>query len=288
MINRKLVKRILMKLLSTQSGSRILSQFLSDSGRFLLQDCGDHFIAYDPYDWIGENIFKYGQFQRKRTEGLIEFLVNMCVLSTDLPKVLVEVGANIGTQSIYLMRSGVFSQLVALEPNPKCFELLRINILSNGLADISTLLEIAAGSEEAEALLHTRKFNLGASSLRAPRKKRGSKSRVHAVKVHRLETTLAEQSVKPEDIGLIWIDAEGFEIEVLRGLNGSLSAVPAIYFEYTPISHVDTEKKYLSDLIFSNYKNVYLHASSGMTKIDPKGFQEIDGQVDILMEGSIA
>jgi FkbM family methyltransferase len=46
---------------------------------------------------------------------------------------LLEIGGNIGTQTVYFALSGAYSRIVSIEPDPRNFPLLQLNIRQNHL-----------------------------------------------------------------------------------------------------------------------------------------------------------
>lgn len=134
--------------------------------------------------------------------------------------VFIDVGANIGTQTLYALKFGGFESAICFEPVPKNARLLRLNMHLNGLSEKVTVIEAAAGSSKGSASLSLNAFNRGAHSL--VRDNQGERIQVDVVVV---EEELATLGISPEEIGLAWIDVEGFEAEVIKGWP-SLKGVP--------------------------------------------------------------
>lgn len=174
-------------------------------------DCGDHLMAFDPKDRvIGSAIRKERGYCRPQTMRVFDAL----------PRggTFVDVGANIGTQTVYALMFGGFDRAVCFEPHPKNVRLLKTNMLINGLQDRVTIIEAAAGRESGTAALYIEPQNSGGHSLAINHN--GASISVPVVQV---ESTLASLGVS--DIGLAWIDVEGHEGEVLAGWP-SLSGAP--------------------------------------------------------------
>lgn len=197
-------------------------------GRFALKgleiaviDCGDHCLAFDPND--GE----IGNFVRENQGWFRQETMNIIKTMPKGGNVFIDVGANIGTQSIYALMHGGFQTAICFEPTPKTATILKLNALLNGLEDRITIIQKAAGSQTGSASLHLNKNNHGAHSLM---KHQGSDSII--VPVTTVEKELADLGVRPEDIGLVWMDTEGFEGEVLKGWP-SIKGRP-LCIEYTP------------------------------------------------------
>ncbi len=130
--------------------------------------------------------------------------------------VFVDVGANIGTHTVYAMKTGLFSRAVAFEPEPGNFDLLGRNVAANGFSDRVTLVNTAVGDQAGEAALYLHPHNRGGHSMVPPARPEQFKRVV--LPITRLDDALAAAGVAVEDVALIWIDAEGYEPEILEGL----------------------------------------------------------------------
>lgn len=128
----------------------------------------------------------------------------------------VDVGANIGTQSIYAMLSGQFRGVIAIEPDPHNASLLRRNLAHNGFAESARVIELAASNHSGTEKFYRDNQNFGAHAL-APLLPDRAYTSID-VKTAPLDTILAELGVTPDNVGLVMIDVEGHEIEVLKGM----------------------------------------------------------------------
>jgi len=118
---------------------------------------------------------------------------------------VIDIGANIGNHSIHFAGE-CGCRVIAFEPNPLAFELLRLNIKHNRLLSSieahCTALGAHAGFGEIDA--SKSEHNLGAARVKQTPK--GS------VRIERLDDALPYAHPS-----LIKIDAEGMELEILRG-----------------------------------------------------------------------
>ncbi len=134
----------------------------------------------------------------------------------------VDVGAHVGQYS--LLASGLVGKEGAVhsfEPEPEVFNLLRHNILINGLHNVH-LIGCALGASPKDVELYVaRPDNIGQTSLRQPTNFSGVQVKVQC---RTLDDYAEEHGMNR--INLIKIDVEGAELDVLLGARGVLSRNP--------------------------------------------------------------
>lgn len=130
-----------------------------------------------------------------------------------------DVGANIGNHSIFF--SSYFKRVVAVEPNPLARELLKLNLQINGVHNVD-VRTVGLSDRQATAILSVCQDNLGASRLQelAIATSELSGRIIDEVEIELLPGDNILESDIP--IGLIKIDVEGWEHQVLIGLARTL------------------------------------------------------------------
>lgn len=123
-----------------------------------------------------------------------------------------DVGANVGIYSLIAgRRVGPEGTVVSVEPSPSTMRALRMTLAINGIAAIARPHECALGDAEGIATLHCEPTS-GHNSLIGPTE---STFATYDVAVKRGEAVL--DGLNP---ALIKVDVEGWELDVLRGLEG--------------------------------------------------------------------
>jgi len=132
---------------------------------------------------------------------------------------VVDVGAYVGAYSLRACREG--ARVIALEPDPDNYAILRMNIELSGCADRVKPLMIVAGFREG-LLPFYRGLSSDTSSI--VQGFRVATSEVEAyVKVDTLDNILAREGLAPHSrIDYLKIDVEGAEVDVLRGAEETL------------------------------------------------------------------
>ena len=159
-------------------------------------------------------------------ENEIEKLISVSLKEGD---VALDIGANIGLQSLRMGRyAGLSGQVLAFEPLSHLQKKFAKNILLNRLTNI-TLFPFALSdiADDVERSVNDKAWNQGTFSLT------------------NIESSVSKQKIKivvademPEikallKLSLVKVDVEGFELNVLRGMQKTLARFrPRIIFEY--------------------------------------------------------
>jgi FkbM family methyltransferase len=132
-------------------------------------------------------------------------------------------GAHIGAVLIPLARISGTRSIVAYEPSPRNFRLLRMNLLLNDIAGVNTI-NTALGDRAGEIQFTENSINTGNSRVAAA-------DGEITVGLDTLDRTI------PEDwsaIDLIVMDTEGSEVAVMRGAQVCLARTKNLYVEFSP------------------------------------------------------
>lgn len=225
---RNLRNRLARRFLDTRYGRDMVIQNIGKRVRTMTVDLGDHVMTFSPADYIGRSLFTKGHFDRDHVDRLLDIL-KARNLSTE-GKTLLELGGNIGTHTVYFGLTGAFEHIVTVEPDPRNYPLLLANIAQNGLADCVTPVHCAAGESEGEIEFFLHPTNHGKSA--AARRSDGD-ARI-TVPVRPVSSILTEAGVPIADIGLVWMDIEGYEPVAARGMQDLLALRVPVYTEFTP------------------------------------------------------
>jgi FkbM family methyltransferase len=152
-----------------------------------------------------------------------------------------DVGANIGTHTVYALRSNLFSRAVSIEPEPNNNRLLRANVFLNGYQNQVTTFCAAAGEREGVVPFELSWDNFGdhrisATSARPEEREQFKESRRKRIEVRLapLDSLVSEARLEPSEISLMWVDTQGFEAFVLAGAKKTLEAGPPVVMEVWP------------------------------------------------------
>ena len=137
-------------------------------------------------------------------------------------KMFIDVGANNGTASFSALSAG-FSSVVACEPGPEAFRLLRANVALNDAEEAVVALNVAlsnrSGSGAIDLTRGSRKGFLVQGETAVHRN-------AHPVRLARLDDLVGEGHIDPGGVGVLWMDVEGHESQVLEGAAALLGREP--------------------------------------------------------------
>jgi FkbM family methyltransferase len=141
----------------------------------------------------------------------------------------VDVGAHVGMYTVTAARAlGARGRVLALEPNPAARRQLEENLRLNGCTNV-VVVPRAAAAARGQAVLHVPDTpDPSFSSLQAGRFAEGEPVAV--------ETTTVDEEVEAARLspGLVKIDVEGAELEVLAGMEKTLERRPRLLVEVGP------------------------------------------------------
>jgi FkbM family methyltransferase len=188
--------------------------------------CGDHHMWVQNGDaGVGRGLLKHGSWQRSEFTAALDLIQ---ARNGRIGPVFLDVGANIGTHTVYAALCGHFSSAIAIEPEPRNLRLLRDNIAANDLAMPVTVVEAAVGRRQGTAHLTLHDSDTGMHSLSA-----AAGARSIEVRLDTVAAILRNLDVDPKQIGLLWMDVEGQEFEVLAAADELLAHRVPIFFEYS-------------------------------------------------------
>jgi FkbM family methyltransferase len=190
---------------------------------------------------IGRLLFTWREFELDKIDRAIRCAVGAGALAERNDGWLLDVGANVGSVCIPLVRRGVVSRAVAFEPEPANYAHLRRSLSLNGIGpDVIRPVNAALSSVNGAATLELAFTNSGDHRIRveAPRSShpdcREDERALIEVPVHRLDDVVRSLGIAREAVKLLWIDVQGHEAQVLEGAPALLAAGVPVVTEFWP------------------------------------------------------
>jgi len=201
--------------------SRKMRKSLGTNIRAIITQSSNGLFAVDPEDLeVGEKLRKggFGLDEIERIESLI----------SDDSRVLI-VGSHIGSLVIPISRH--CKEVVAIEANPKTYELLSLNLRLNNIENVVS--HNIAASEKTEIITFFLNTVNSGGSKRAPKQSHfmyeyDSPERVE-IQAHALDTHLSNHA-----FDLVLMDIEGSEFFALKGMPKILQECKSLIVEFLP------------------------------------------------------
>ena len=190
----------------------------------------ERFLVSSSDQSIGRDVYLYGGYDFEKFEKVLARLDKGFEC-----KLLIDIGANIGTICIPAVKRRYFERALAFEPEPFNYSLLAANISINGLSTEVESYNLALGENEDEELsFELSETNYGDHRIRfsGERGLYGEDQR----KVINIKSEPLDKIVNDIDPAstLIWMDTQGFEGYVLKGAQRTLAKRPPLVIEFSP------------------------------------------------------
>jgi len=220
-------------------------------------------FLYAPTDFtIGAALIERGSWQYDELNHYLEFV---SARAAGKKLYFFDIGANIGTQTVYAAKSELFSKVFAIEAVPSIYELLSANVMLNDCGDNTTVFNKALGAENCQQKFLFNRINPGGS-----RRDDGSADYeevlLDVVKTSDFVKSLLDAGDEP-DMLVFWIDVEGMEEEIVMELRG-LCADLEVYFcvEYNKSLYETGSRNSIRPYVESR-DEIYVLGESGMHAI---------------------
>lgn len=143
------------------------------------------------------------------------------------PKVIIDIGANIGTYSVLMSTEFPKAHIYSFEPDPRTFELLESNIRLNQCHNVE-FFRLGVSGKSGYVNFYSSPITGTSSVIRSSNQ---GKVRSVRIKLITLEEIIKVNKIKHIDI--LKLDAEGIEFDILLNCQKSiLSKISEIFFEY--------------------------------------------------------
>ena len=181
---------------------------------------------------VGRHTFVHGAYDLDAMRGAMSVLGGGLKGGTVL-----DVGANIGTSIVPLLKLFGAARGVAVEPEPRNRDLLRWNLDLNELSDRVTVLAMGLSDHDGTMELELSEDNAGDHRIRvpgAPLDPEEAARRTVPVPVRRLDSLMGSGEVDLAALSLVWLDVQGHEGHVLAGADALMAGTVPIVTEFWP------------------------------------------------------
>jgi len=132
---------------------------------------------------------------------------------------ILDVGANTGLYTLLACAVSPIAQVVSFEPVPRVYQILKQNVELNGWSARCDLRNQAVSNAMGLARLHVPLSNVPTSASLNPDGFRGNSGELIEVEATTIDAVCADRA----RVDLVKLDVEGFELEVLEGMERVLA-----------------------------------------------------------------
>jgi FkbM family methyltransferase len=216
-------------------------------------------VQNDPSTDIGYQLAKNGTFEDKEIDISCALYLSR---HPDANADIVDIGANIGLHSMVYASLFPGAMILAFEPSSKTRVILNSNIKNNDLHNIS-VFPCAISDINGVVDFYETSDNAYNSLKDTRRKPIQSMTKVECA---RLDDLLTAQQRK---IGMIKIDVEGFEAQVIKGAIKTISQMkPILFLEiYKGTASNQEPEKTIQTIVSLGY-SAFVYSASGLIKFE--------------------
>ena len=167
---------------------------------------GIYTISLEKDNSIGKSLYCSGQYE-------LAFMQNVIKLLRPAKATLLDIGANIGTTTIGMLKMGAFNRAIAIEPEENNYRLFQKNVIQNGLLGSVIGLPFAASDMRGRRFMELNPTNPGDHRVKV---RASIDQEVYPVECNRVDDMLSVINTF-YDISLVWVDVQGHEGYVFRG-----------------------------------------------------------------------
>jgi len=247
-----------------------IAQTKSRNGTFI------HFQNDDP---IGACLHYYGEWAQQE----LDFFDGILTESSNV----IDVGANIGTHTLFFSKKCNKGNVIAIEPQIYIFEMLAANILINGCYNVFPVNAGAASEPGTIKMVNINPFQ--------DEKVNYGEFKINSGAEKGVDTNLIalDSYLGFEPFTLIKLDVEGYEVEVLNGATMLLEKhKPFLYIEFNNKGGNDPLLEKIYELDYIPYWHIYTkhnpNNTNGQTKNvwEPDNYQIDQSNLDLRYEAN--
>lgn len=218
----------------------------------------ENFILQSNDQFIGRSVYA-----TKKPFDFDKLIKVLKILNLKKNKLLIDVGANIGTICIPAIKRNLFNKAIVFEPEPLNYSLLLSNIIINRCYNKISAHNIALGNKNREKLnLQLDDHNKGNHRIITNSKIKLKKNIV--INSRKLDSFIKNINSLST---LVWIDVQGYETQVLLGAKKLLNKKVPVCVEFSPTFLEKKKYDIFKRMFIKNGYNYFYNLNLPLKKI---------------------
>ncbi len=193
-------------------------------------------------DVLGRHLYVFRDYEQSVMQAALQMLEDRSGRRPFLGgRTFLDVGANLGSSVIPAVKLFGAARGIAFEPAPANYDVLRCNLILNGVENLVAAHAVALSDHDGADTLELSGDNSGDHRIRAGVGRNGvgpadgaffdeGARPVISVRAARLDTLVEQGLIDRTTLGLVWVDVQGHEAQVLAGAPALLAARPDLPF----------------------------------------------------------
>jgi FkbM family methyltransferase len=207
-------------------GTQTWDSVVASGSELALASHRETFVVSTRDQIIAKRLWKNGEFDFRKFESAMRHLDRRNL------RMVVDVGANVGSICIPATARGLADRAIAIEPEPDNARLLACNVLLNRVEDRVRIVRAAVTDGATKSVvIELSSTNSGDHRVRSPRGPRPDRDVAVVVDAIRLDDLEHDFDAAAD---LLWMDIQGYEIHAFEGAARVRSAAVPTVFELWP------------------------------------------------------
>lgn len=265
-------------LFAGRRGRKLLLDAMPDNVTEMTIELSDHRLSVPAFDVITRHVFSTGDYTRSSVAAVCAILERNGKLGAGRTTLL-EIGANIGTHTVYLAKTGLFDRILAIEPDPRNLVFLSRNVELNDLGGMVTVAACAAGETEGRLMLRRVYGNSGNAGFMHD----ADTGDGVEVAVRPVDAIMKDKGIAPESVALVWMDIEGFEPVAMRSMSALVERKVPIYLEFSPKFYGPEGTSGFAEWLAARYARCIVFEKGRQRETHPRELATLTRQCDVLL-----
>jgi len=279
-------------IISDNQNAQVIKPLIKAKGIFLNNnDIPLVFPSQDRAQLI--EVLTHGGYQFSEFKTVIKYLSENNLLTGSL---FIDIGANVGTHTIYALKEREFSQAISIEPSVDNREFLKFNLILNQIEDKVKIIPVGLGDKNIDGNLVKNPQNCGdyriePKNLITENLCNEDQFITETIKIVTLDSMFESYGIPIQNIGFIWIDTQGSEGLILGSSIKIHETKCPIYIEFWPygmnrLNSYEPLKKFIQEhvsvIVRFNKDEKLTYSPSSIDEIYNE-FNGTDGFCDLLL-----